>query len=591
MKPQVSILSLLLLIFWLQLSAQKVDLTLKFNPSNAEYEVYAKPDFTKGEFLIAPSSQVTILIPEEFLDKPLMTSSIAGGQWNDQSPIYAPECFPTRDFHTFVSTGGSIDFRSGEPQRLFSFPLPINYDSKAIRLYAKGFDPLPSSKGMQGRNLANYIANDISLTDFYRDNYGIAKTLRGHVKDWRGFPLEAVAIKVGNQSKTSLYDGRFEFEKVSIGNDVYFYFDKKIDPLAGISTADVIALQQHLSGEHKFDQTYQWIAADVNQSGTVTQEDLSFLQKIIAQPTSPLAKTIGWTYIPADWLRTGVLYPEAYGQKVKVSYAERDFAVDFAAIKIGDINGSYTVKPYIPTNIQPSAKSLTMNLLNIKMQQGESYTIPFSAAELKEVTGYQLTLKTKDAQIDEIALGVEDKSNPILKQINPQTARVNWLRMDNSATMAKLISLKDKNSSASHQSDIPLFYLTMTPNKDGLLSDFLSMIDDTTPTEAYDENGQVMKIQLLFQLAPEEEEAFALYQNRPNPFREYTNIGYYLPDNSLVTLTLTDEEGTVLKTLKEDGKKGFNTFSLEGKEIEKGLIYFKIESSFGSETKKMLHLN
>lgn len=589
MKPQVTILSLLLLIFWLQLSAQKVDLTLKFNPQIAEYEVYAKPDFTKGEFLIGSGSQITVLIPDDFVDNRLIAKSVSGGNWVDQNPIYAPASFPSRDFHTFVSNGGTIQFKNGQSQRLFSFYLPIGYDSKEIRLFAKGFDPLPSSKGMQGRNLANYLPNDISLTDFYGSIYDIPKDIKGLIKDWRGYPMEGVEVTVGKQKMTAPFDGRFEFNNVSISNDVYFHFNKNIDPIAGISTADIIALQKHLSGEQKFTQTYQWIAADVDQSGKVTQEDLYLLQTIIAQPNSATTKNIGWTYIPTDWLKTGILYKEAYGQKVKLSYAERVFGVDFTAIKMGDIDGSYTLKENIPTNIQPSAKSLTINLLNVKMQQGQAYEIPFSTAELKETIAYQLAIKTENAQLGEPSDTPSKLNGAKLTQNSAELATANWLKETNSKAVAKSVVVNQAINA--HRSDDALFSLTVIPNKNGYLSDFISITDGPTPTEAYDKNGRVMKIQLLFQQAPEEKGKFEMYQNKPNPFKEYTTIGYYLPNNSSVTLTLTNEAGTILKVVKEEGKEGFNSFTLEGKDVEKGLIYFKIETDYGTQTKQMLHLN
>lgn len=589
MKPQVTILSLLLLIFWLQLSAQKVDLTLKFNSQIAEYEVYAKPDFTKGEFLIGSGSQITVLIPDDFVDNRLITKSVSGGNWVDQTPIYAPESFPSRDFHTFVSNGGTIQFENDQAQRLFSFSLPIGYDSKEIRLFAKGFDPLPSSKGMQGRNLANYLPNDISLTDFYGNIYAIPKDIKGGVKDWRGYPIEGVEVTVGNQKMTAPFNGLFEFANVPVSNDVYFHFNKKIDPIVGISIADVIALQKHLSGEQKFTQTYQWIAADVDQSGKVTKEDLFLLQKIIAQPSSAFTRKIGWTYIPSDWLKTGVLYEAAYGQKVKLSYAERVFAVDFTAIKMGDIDGSYTQKENIPTNIQPSAKALTINLLNIKMQQGQAYKIPFSTAEIQETVAYQLAIKTENAQLGEVLPKTSTPNEAKLIQNSSEMATANWMKDINSKAVAKPVVLN--NNLNAHQSDDALFSLTVIPNRNGYLSDFISITDGQTPTEAFDENGKVMKIQLLFQQAPEEEGEFEMYQNRPNPFREYTTIGYYLPNDSSVTLTLTNEAGATLKVVREEGKAGFNSFTLEGEDIEKGLIYFKIETEHGIQTKQMLHLN
>ena len=116
-------------------------------------------------------------------------------------------------------------------------------------------------------------------------------------------------------------------------------------------------------------------------------------------------------------------------------------------------------------------------------------------------------------------------------------------------------------------------------------------MDKPVHTEAYDKSGKVMPLQLLFRKAPEEEGTMELYQNRPNPFLETTNISYFLPKDGPITLTLMNETGQVLKVLKNSGTKGFNAFRLVGSEMPKGLIYYKLETEYGTETKKMLHLN
>ena len=163
----------------------------------------------------------------------------------------------------------------------------------------------------------------------------------------------------------------------------------------------------------------------------------------------------------------------------------------------------------------------------------------------------------------------------------------NWL---NDKTVKKVLA-KNSNKQNSHQAETAILELEIIPQKDGLLSDFITILDEPVRTEAYDTDGKVMPLQLLFRRAPEEEGTLEVYQNIPNPFRETTDISYFLPKNGPVTLTITDEAGQVLKVLKETAQKGFNAFTIAGSEMPKGLIYYKLETDFGTETKKMLHLN
>ena len=563
-------------------NAQKVDLSLRFNANNAAYEVYAKPDFTKGGFLMGAGSQITVLLPADFHDQPIVAINSKETKWIDQSPVYAPTEMPESDLHTFVLQGGQFNFRAGQETKLFSFSLPLNYDHKDIRLFVNQLDP-----SIIGRNntkkVANFIANDISLTDFYRSNYAINKDIKGQIKDWRGYPMEGVKISVDNQPFTSLYDGRFEFMDVLVNETTQFQLQKEIPAKTGISTADLIRLQQHLTGEKLFDQPYQWIAGDLDNSGQITYEDLTILKQIINGGDA----SVGWRFLPTNWLKKSTDYQQKIPNTILKLIAERMYTLDFTGIKMGDIDGSYTVDPKIPTNIAPSAKTLTINLLNAELKAGQNYVVPFSTDDFTLLSAYQMTLLIENASITQLENTFKKQPGLSLKQMPNGVILANWL---NDKTGNRVL-VKNKNKQSGHHSETAILELEIIPQKEGLLSDFITILDKPIRTEAYDTDGKVMPLQLLFRKAPEELGTLELYQNSPNPFVETTNISYFLPKEGSVTLTLTNEAGQVLKVLKNSGQKGFNAFTIAGSDVSKGLIYYKLETEFGTETKKMLHLN
>lgn len=582
MKSLSNLLFFGLLLLGFSSNAQSIDLSLRFNVNAATYEIYAKPDFTKGEFLMGAGSQVTVLIPADFQDQPLTTTGSLEHKWIDQSPIYAPSEQPKADFHTFVLQGGTFNFRANEEIQLFSFPLPLNYDHKEVRLFVNELDQ-NIINGNGTKKLGHYIANDVSLTDFYRSNYDINKEIKGHVKDWRGYPMKGVTVTVGSKSFETLYDGRFEFMDILVAEKTRYKLQKTIDAKAGISTADLIQLQQHLTGEKVFDQAYQWVAADLDNSGKVTYDDLAILKQVI----NGESQKAGWRFLPTNWLKKPRSYKKNLPTPITESTAERIYSLDFTGIKMGDINGSYTLDPKTPTNIVPSPKTLTINLLNADLEAGKSYVIPFSTNDFGHLSAYQLTLKIEHASITQLENTFKKQPGLSLKQLPKGLIAANWLNDKGTPVML----VKNRTIESGHLVETAILELEITPEKDGLLSDFITLLDEPVRTEAYDTEGKVMALQLLFRRAPKEEGKLELYQNQPNPFVETTNISYFLPKNGPVTLTLTNEAGEVLKVLKNKGQKGFNAFSIAGSEVEKGLIYYKLETEFGTETKKMLHLN
>lgn len=98
-----------------------------------------------------------------------------------------------------------------------------------------------------------------------------------------------------------------------------------------------------------------------------------------------------------------------------------------------------------------------------------------------------------------------------------------------------------------------------------------------------------MDVQLTF-TDPIVTEAFELLQNQPNPFKDRTMIGYYLPGDSEVQLILRDETGRLLKSIKTERKAGYNTIEIEEDALISGFIYYQLSTKFGTKAKKMLKL-
>ena len=74
-----------------------------------------------------------------------------------------------------------------------------------------------------------------------------------------------------------------------------------------------------------------------------------------------------------------------------------------------------------------------------------------------------------------------------------------------------------------------------------------------------------------------EQNNFELYQNRPNPFKQYTQIGFYLPEASATTLTIMDIAGKVIKTHKGNYEKGEHIIVLNRQDLPAtGLVLLSI---------------
>lgn len=70
------------------------------------------------------------------------------------------------------------------------------------------------------------------------------------------------------------------------------------DPLNGVSIFDVFLINKHNLGLSKFENPFQIIASDVNNSGSITTFDLSELNKLILGIYKKLPIDLSWRYVP-----------------------------------------------------------------------------------------------------------------------------------------------------------------------------------------------------------------------------------------------------------------------------------------------------
>jgi len=108
-----------------------------------------------------------------------------------------------------------------------------------------------------------------------------------------------------------------------------------------------------------------------------------------------------------------------------------------------------------------------------------------------------------------------------------------------------------------------------------------SPILDRSDVSASEEASELDNIQSL----PTE---FTLY-NYPNPFTGQTTIEYNLPNDSPVTLTVTDLAGKRIAVLAnhEQQERGIHTITFNADNYPTGIYYYTIQAGNFAETRKM----
>ena len=109
----------------------------------------------------------------------------------------------------------------------------------------------------------------------------------------------------------------------------------------GITTVDLALVRREVLNVAKLDSPYKLLAADVNNSSSVTTVDIAWIQKMIlgsaAQfPSGP------WRFVPSDYRFPDALSPwDAPSSRSYTNFLGAS-SQDFLAIKQGDVNNSWT---------------------------------------------------------------------------------------------------------------------------------------------------------------------------------------------------------------------------------------------------------
>jgi len=136
--------------------------------------------------------------------------------------------------------------------------------------------------------------------------------------------------------------------------------------------------------------------------------------------------------------------------------------------------------------------------------------------------------------------------------------------------------------------DEVLFTINVISDKAVNTSDVLSINSTETPAEAYDDQLNILGVKQQFNIV--DKARLLLYQNKPNPFSDFTTIGFELPDSDDITLVVRDIAGRTIQSVSGNYPKGYNEIRLTSTDLRsmRGVLYYELKTSFGSPIKKMI---
>jgi len=354
---------------------------------------------------------------------------------------------------------------------------------------------------------------------------------------------------------------------------------KNVEAMNGVSTYDMVLMQRHILGISEFTDPYTSIAADVNNSGSISTADMVAMRKLILDINDNFGNTDSWRFVLADhdFNAGSGSFPEDY----PLNNPSTDMQVDFIGIKMGDINANASTQDLLGGEDQIGAP-LQFEVLDLELEAGQSYNIPFVAKNFEDVIGFQYTLQF-DAEaiaLTDIASGELEfgDQNHNLTLVDNGVVATNWYD-------ALPTSIDDNEI---------LFSINITVKKDLKLSEVLSIGSDKTEAESYRQESIHTDLitgstEIQF-IQPEIEiEGFELGQNAPNPFNGSTTITVSVPRTVDGQLTIYDLTGKAVKVWSQNFDKGIHQIQLHSSDLpDGGVYYYQFQADGFTDTKKMI---
>jgi hypothetical protein len=412
---------------------------------------------------------------------------------------------------------------------------------------------------------SDYCVTTITVQDNVTPCSGAGAEIAGLITTEENSVVSGVEISLNaDKSVVTAVDGGYFFSGLALGGDYSIAPRKDEGYLNGVSTYDLVLISKHILGVTPLASPYKLIAADVNNSNSITTLDLIQLRKLILSVDTRLANNTSWRFVPADYSFPVASNPwaAAFPEVLNINDFDGSANGDFVAIKVGDVNNSALI------DVQPrSNASFALNVEDMNVKAGNEYTVSFKATAA-DVEGFQVALSYRGLELVDIVEGVATADNFGTKFTGEGVLLTSW------------------NGTAAEGE---LFSLVFRATQDVVLSEALSVSTRHLNAEAYNTAGEAMNVAINFNSGAVAEASFELKQNMPNPFKGETVIGFNLAEASNATLTINDVTGRVLKVVRGDFAKGANQVSIDSKELPAaGVLYYTLTAGEYTATKKMI---
>jgi hypothetical protein len=414
--------------------------------------------------------------------------------------------------------------------------------------------------------------------DVCTDVNNAAARVSGQVHSEDGQMVEDVEVELLNTTDNNMtmdmtdQTGDYAFNTVDYYDAYAISPAKNTDPLNGVSTLDLVLIQKHILKTDTLDSPYKLIAADINASENISATDLIELRKLILGVYTDFPNNDPFVFVEEGFEFVIPTEPWNYDSTIDISalFVDENDA-DFIAIKIGDVNESAVYNNATATSTNRSASTASLELDDQYFTAGQEVSVTLALDEHMELYGFQYQLET----------------NEMLDFVKAESTSLKGFSSANYAIQEDGVAFSyNQNQAEDTTGELVLNFIALS---DGYLSEALSLSKNGLHAEAYNADLEVMDMELNVRSVLSKDENFVLYQNRPNPFNELTQISFFTKSAEAYQMEVIDLTGKLVQKIAKISETGLNIISLDQTQLTgTGVYYYRLTIGNKVETKKMI---
>jgi hypothetical protein len=425
---------------------------------------------------------------------------------------------------------------------------------------------------------------------YVQDNLGICPPTSGNidgiVQNLKGNALEEVKVVLQGTSNYSMTDpeGLYAFLSVPFGGSYTIRPEHPVDDLTGVTAMDLSVMLKHILGVEKFSSPYQYVAADMDQSGRVSVSDLLAMKELILKDYYGVEVATPWKFVDASYTFENTLDPlsETFPETYHIPVFSQDMAaVDFIGIKLGDLNSDARTRINEESEVLSRTPGVALQISEREFRKGESFEVTVSVDAFQDVEAMQFSLEIDPGMIDITGM--------------TRLQHVQGLDIVNSTEEYGVVSALWYGTdllTSPHLVSLNIYALG-----NGILSEALRL-DPEAESIVYDRKGNLPRSLVTEYVSGQTVEVTAktgrqsrlkVGQNFPNPFSGFTTIPVELEEDGVLIVEVIDMDGRVRQYAEYPALRGLQDVILNADEIGTyGVMMCRITAGDSSETLRIV---